>query len=566
MKARASKVRRLFHGQVVCGFAGAVADALTLFDKFEQHLDKHQGNLVRAAIGLSKEWRTDKYLRRLEAMLIVADANRILLLSGDGEVIEPDDGDGVVAIGSGGPYAHAAAAALLSSTDLGAEEIARRALLIAARLCIYTNDNITVETLELAAQAPAAPVTGVTSAVAVEPGPDADPESRPRPGRGGRRGDAPSCRGRAPARRIHHRPARGEAIGRHRAAQPGATPDAPRGHAQRGAAQEHPDDRTDRRRQDRDRAAGGAAHRVAVHQGGGDQVHRGRLRGPRRRVDPPRPARADHHRAARGPRRRGRAAGSCPRRRAPRRQPARGERAPATAREPSLPKTLRTPEHVAADARRARARRRRIAHRLDAGTLEDASVDIEVEEPFQPAFEGFTGTGLEEVGVSLSDFFSPARAAAQAQEAHDRRRRARRAHRRGDRPAHRHGPRLRRRDPPRRGLGRGLHRRGRQDLRAGLGPRPGRQRRGCPARPAPDPRRLDGAHPLRAGAHRPRPLHRCGRIHRRPAERPHPRVPGSLSDPGRAQAAQRGRPRSHPHRARQRADAGSTRPCSAPSR
>ena len=95
MKARASKVRRLFHGQVVCGFAGAVADALTLFDKFEQHLDKHQGNLVRAAIGLSKEWRTDKYLRRLEAMLIVADANRILLLSGDGEVIEPDDGDGV---------------------------------------------------------------------------------------------------------------------------------------------------------------------------------------------------------------------------------------------------------------------------------------------------------------------------------------------------------------------------------------------------------------------------------------------------------------------------------------
>jgi ATP-dependent HslUV protease subunit HslV len=159
MKARASKVRRLFHGQVVCGFAGAVADALTLFDKFEQHLDKHQGNLIRAAIGLSKEWRTDKYLRRLEAMLIVADANRILLLSGDGEVIEPDDGDGVVAIGSGGPYAHAAAAALLQSTDLGAEDIARRALLIAARLCIYTNDNITVETLELAAPAPAAPVT-----------------------------------------------------------------------------------------------------------------------------------------------------------------------------------------------------------------------------------------------------------------------------------------------------------------------------------------------------------------------------------------------------------------------
>jgi ATP-dependent HslUV protease, peptidase subunit HslV len=149
MKQRASKVRRLHHGQVVCGFAGAVADALTLFDKFEQHLDKHQGNLVRASIGLSKEWRTDKYLRRLEAMLIAADASRILLLSGDGEVIEPDEGDGVVAIGSGGPYAHAAAAALLESTELGAEDIARRALLIAARLCIYTNENITVETLDV---------------------------------------------------------------------------------------------------------------------------------------------------------------------------------------------------------------------------------------------------------------------------------------------------------------------------------------------------------------------------------------------------------------------------------
>jgi ATP-dependent HslUV protease, peptidase subunit HslV len=157
MKQGATKVRRLYHDQVVCGFAGAVADALTLFDKFEQHLDKHQGNLVRAAVGLSKEWRTDKYLRRLEAMLIVADANRILLLSGDGEVIEPDEGDGVVAIGSGGPYAHAAAAALLESTDLGAEDIARRALLIAARLCIYTNGNTTLETLDTATPAPAAP-------------------------------------------------------------------------------------------------------------------------------------------------------------------------------------------------------------------------------------------------------------------------------------------------------------------------------------------------------------------------------------------------------------------------
>ena len=147
MKRGASKVRRMFHNQVVCGFAGAVSDALTLFDKFEQHLEKHQGNLLRAAVAMSREWRTDKYLRHLEANLIVAGGSTLLVLSGDGEVIEPDESDGVAAIGSGGPYAHAAARALLDNTDLGAEEIARRSLEIAARLCIYTNDCITVETL-----------------------------------------------------------------------------------------------------------------------------------------------------------------------------------------------------------------------------------------------------------------------------------------------------------------------------------------------------------------------------------------------------------------------------------
>jgi ATP-dependent HslUV protease subunit HslV len=159
MKQSASKVRRLYHDRVVCGFAGAVADALTLFDKFEQHLEKHQGNLLRAAVGLSKEWRVDKYLRHLEAMLIVASSDRLLVLSGDGEVIEPDENDGVAAIGSGGPYAHAAARALLDNTELSAPEIARRSLEIAARLCIYTNDNITVETLSV--DAPAAEPVGV---------------------------------------------------------------------------------------------------------------------------------------------------------------------------------------------------------------------------------------------------------------------------------------------------------------------------------------------------------------------------------------------------------------------
>ena len=160
MKQRASKVRRLHHDQVVCGFAGAVADALTLFDRFEQHLDKHQGNLLRAAVGMSKEWRTDRYLRHLEAQLIVADATRLLVLSGDGEIIEPDDDDCVAAIGSGGPYAHAAARALLAHTQLSAADVAREALHIAASLCIYTNDSIVVESLSGASQAQPAGVAG----------------------------------------------------------------------------------------------------------------------------------------------------------------------------------------------------------------------------------------------------------------------------------------------------------------------------------------------------------------------------------------------------------------------
>jgi ATP-dependent HslUV protease subunit HslV len=148
MKHRASKVRRIFRDEVVVGFAGAVGDAFTLFDKFEQHLEKHQGNLLRASVELSKEWRTDKYLRHLDAMLIVANAQQVLLLSGDGEVIEPDED--VTAIGSGGPYAHAAGLALLQNTQLTAEEVARRSLEIAATLCIYTNDHITVQTVEIA--------------------------------------------------------------------------------------------------------------------------------------------------------------------------------------------------------------------------------------------------------------------------------------------------------------------------------------------------------------------------------------------------------------------------------
>ena len=145
MKRSARKIRKLHGDRVLAGFAGAVADALTLFDKFESQLQKHKGNLRKAAVELTKEWRTDRYLRRLEAQLVVADPAQLLVLSGDGEVIEPDEG--AVAIGSGGPYAIAAARALLHHTELPAEEVARVALQIAADLCIYTNDEITLYTI-----------------------------------------------------------------------------------------------------------------------------------------------------------------------------------------------------------------------------------------------------------------------------------------------------------------------------------------------------------------------------------------------------------------------------------
>ncbi len=146
IKARAQKVRRLYHGQVLAGFAGSVADAFTLFDKFEGSLEKYRGNLARAVVELAKEWRTDRMLRRLEAQLLVADRQQIFLLSGSGEVIEPDDG--VVAIGSGGNLALAAARALLAFSDLSASQIAEQALHIAADICVYTNHEITVEKLE----------------------------------------------------------------------------------------------------------------------------------------------------------------------------------------------------------------------------------------------------------------------------------------------------------------------------------------------------------------------------------------------------------------------------------
>jgi len=144
MKANAKKVRRLGKGDVIAGFAGATADAFALFERLESKLEQHPGNLARACVELAKDWRTDRYLRRLEAMMAVADRQTSLILSGTGDVVEPEDG--LIGIGSGGPYALAAARALIA-LDLSAEEIARRAMKIAAGICIYTNENVTIESL-----------------------------------------------------------------------------------------------------------------------------------------------------------------------------------------------------------------------------------------------------------------------------------------------------------------------------------------------------------------------------------------------------------------------------------
>jgi len=145
MKHRAKKVRRLYHGKVVVGFAGAAADALTLFERLDAKLEAHQGNLMRAVVELAKDWRTDKILRRLEALLLAVDKNGAFLITGTGDVIEPDEG--VMAIGSGAPYALAAARALMAHTDLTPAQICREAMDIAGSLCVYTNREIIIEEL-----------------------------------------------------------------------------------------------------------------------------------------------------------------------------------------------------------------------------------------------------------------------------------------------------------------------------------------------------------------------------------------------------------------------------------
>jgi ATP-dependent HslUV protease subunit HslV len=146
LKASARKVRRVFHERILAGFAGGTADAFTLFERFEAKLEKHQGNLLRSAVELAKDWRTDRILRRLEAMLAVADRETSLIVTGNGDVLEPEFG--LVAIGSGGPYAQAAARALLENTELSPQDIVKRSLTIAGDICIYTNQNHVIEVLD----------------------------------------------------------------------------------------------------------------------------------------------------------------------------------------------------------------------------------------------------------------------------------------------------------------------------------------------------------------------------------------------------------------------------------
>jgi ATP-dependent HslUV protease subunit HslV len=148
MKGNARKVRRLYHDQVIAGFAGATADAFTLFERFEAQLEKHQGHLMRAAVELAKEWRTDRSLQRLEALLAIANKDHTLIISGTGDVIEPEHG--LIAIGSGGPFAQASAMALMENTDLSALEITEKSLEIAASICVFTNQNCTIEELDSA--------------------------------------------------------------------------------------------------------------------------------------------------------------------------------------------------------------------------------------------------------------------------------------------------------------------------------------------------------------------------------------------------------------------------------
>ena len=266
IKGNARKVRRIgAGGAVLAGFAGATADAFTLLERLESKLERFPGQLERACVELAKDWRTDRYLRRLEAMMAVADKDRSFTLTGTGDVLEPEDG--VIGIGSGGNYALAAARALMAVDGLSAEEIARRAMKIAADICVYTNNNVIVETIrrmrmEVPTYSPREIVSELDRFIVGQ-------------------NDAK----RAVAIALRNRWRRQQL---------------PEAHARGSGAEEHPDDRPDRLRQDRDRAPPGEAGAGAVPEGRGDEVHRGRLCRPRRGEHRARPGRGQHQHAARG--------------------------------------------------------------------------------------------------------------------------------------------------------------------------------------------------------------------------------------------------------------------------
>src|ERR1035438_1866142 len=279
LKTSAKKLRRIYNDKILTGFAGSTADAFALFARFESKLEQFNGNLSRAAVELAKDWRTDRMLRHLEALLLVADDKNTHIISGNGDVIEPDEG--AASIGSGGPFALSAATALLRNTKLSARQIAEQSMEIA----------------------PASASTPMTTSP-TRSLPNGHLSSRPVRGRGTYPRRAHPPRNRARAGQARGGAGRRQARGGHRAAQPHSPPETAARDGRRGDAQEHPHDRSHRRRQDRDRAASGAAGQFAVPEGGGQQVHRSRLRGPRRGIHDPRPGGYRHrHGARRTPRR-----------------------------------------------------------------------------------------------------------------------------------------------------------------------------------------------------------------------------------------------------------------------
>ena len=366
VKHGARKIRRLYNESILAGFAGSAADSFALFSRFEAKLEQYRGNLERAAVELAKDWRTDRALRRLEAMLVIVDKKSTFLLSGTGDLIEPDDG--IIGIGSGGAFAQAAAKALVQHSNL--ERAGHRERVDAHR----------VGDLRLHQQQ--RDDRGTVSVTPVIRLPERT-HTRDR--------FADAARNRRRARQARRRPEAGEAGRRHRVAQPHAAAEAAAGARRRGRAEEHPDDRPDRRRQDRNRAAPGEAGAVAVPESRGVEIHRGRLRRPRRRVDGARPGRDRRRHGARRADARGPRQGAAERRGAPARS------APAAAAAGAGRRLERR------SARRSQRTRERLREQLRDGRFDDRVVEIEVRDKAFPSLEIITGANVEEVEFNIKD-------------------------------------------------------------------------------------------------------------------------------------------------------------------